>query len=99
MNKPGGYWIASVDPRAAEHAALKTFEVQVGNRILLASDGFMAADRYGLVEDWRELLANPDMLTLTLKRIREIEESDQLMSRFPRAKRSDDASALLLSVV
>jgi hypothetical protein len=68
--------------------------------VLLATDGF-----YALVEDYkrygdRELIATAQTIGLaTLAReLRHIENDDPNGERFPRMKKSDDATALLVRV-
>jgi hypothetical protein len=95
-NRPGGFWIAGPDPRAAEHALAGTVPLGSLTSVTLLSDGATRlVDKFALA-DWRELLAaldstGPDGL---LRRVREVEDSDPDGRRWPRGKARDDATVL-----
>jgi hypothetical protein len=68
--------------------------------VLLATDGF-----YALVEDYqrygdRELIATAQAIGLQAlaRELRHIEDDDPNGERYPRMKKSDDATALLVRV-
>ena len=91
-NVPGGYWIASADPKAARYAITVTLPVASLEWIVLATDG--AADtirRLGL-DDWDAIACSDRTgLSAILEHCREWEENaDPDGSQFPRAKRHDD---------
>jgi hypothetical protein len=95
-----GNWLFSPDRRAAAHVAHRTLQVEDGALLLVASDGFLALvsdygayDTAGLVAAARE-----KGLAALGKELRAIEEDDALAEKFPRFKKSDDATALLLRV-
>lgn len=98
MNRDGGYWIASLVPEAADHALQYTTHVLPGDRVLLASDGFVAAERYGIVRDWASVMRGEPGLEFVYRETRQIEAADPDSRQFPRIKASDDATALLLEV-
>jgi hypothetical protein len=100
MNGPGG-WAFGPDSRAARHAARQEIEAPPGTLLLLASDGFLAlGGDYGLYDvDGLLRAAEQHGLEKLGVELREIEESDPEGVRFPRFKKSDDATALLLRVV
>ena len=99
VNRKGGDWLFSPDARCADHAAEAQLAVEPGSLILLASDGFFA-----LVSDYArysadELLAAAHSRGLAAlgEELRAIEAGDPKGLTFPRFKRSDDATARLLS--
>ena len=100
-NMPGGYWIFGLDPEAASHAVVARVPVTLPAVVLLMSDGFAAiSERYGFYAP-RELLqrAVRSGLEGIVAELRKIESRvDPDGSRFPRSKRSDDASAVLLAL-
>ena len=95
-NRPGGFWIAGPDPRAAEHALTGVVPVGSLASVTLLSDGATRlVDRFELA-DWREVLAvlgssGPADL---IRRVREAEAGDTEGRRWPRGKTHDDATAL-----
>jgi hypothetical protein len=96
----GNYWLFSPEPKAASHVARRVVKIAPGSHLLLASDGFLAlASDYGAY--------NPDSLmdaALTRglaalgEEVRTIEDGDARGVKFPRFKKSDDCTALLLVV-
>jgi serine/threonine protein phosphatase PrpC len=98
MNRPGGYWIAGLEPKAADHAVEKSLQLEAGDRILIASDGFMVAEEYGVVPHWSEVLLGKKGLSDILREVRSVEEQDPEGRTYARLKKSDDATALLLEV-
>jgi hypothetical protein len=96
----GRNWLFSPDPRAAKHAVRREMAVQEGDRILLASDGFLAlVGDYGLY-DPKSLLeaAERDGLEALGKILRATEDADPAGEVHARFKKSDDATAVLLRV-
>ncbi|MEU3167265.1 protein phosphatase 2C domain-containing protein [Streptosporangium sp. NPDC006930] len=96
-NRDGGFWVASVDPLAAEQALTGAVPVDQVRAVALLSDGATRlVDRFALVS-WRQLLDildqdGPDEL---ICRVRQAEHSDPNSSRWPRGKVHDDATAAL----
>ncbi len=92
-NKPGGYWTASTDPRAAHEAYTGSVPLDTVRHLTLLSDGATRFTEFGL-GTWRELLGVLDAYgpSAVLARIREAEESDPAGKKWPRAKRMDDAA-------
>ncbi|GGU29467.1 protein phosphatase 2C domain-containing protein [Streptomyces lavendofoliae] len=95
-NRPGGFWIAGPDPRAAEHALTGTMPLNSLVSVTLLSDGATRlVDRFELA-DWQEVLtvlgsSGPDEL---ICRVREAEAGDPNGRRWPRGKARDDATVL-----
>ncbi len=93
-NRDGGFWVASVDPLAAEQALTGSVPVDQVRAAALLSDGASRlVDLFGLAT-WRRLLdlleeAGPEGL---IGRVREAERGDLDGSRWPRGKAYDDAT-------
>ena len=89
------------DARGAEHVASARVPAPLGTFVLLVSDGFLALasdyDRYDIAALMRA--ARTKGLKGLGAEIREIEAQDPNGARFPRFKKSDDATALLLKIV
>jgi hypothetical protein len=94
-NHPGGFWVASTDPAAAQHALTDTAPRDGLRRAAVLSDGATRlVDRFGLL-DWPGFLdvlaeQGPDAI---ITRVRAAEAGDPEGRRWPRGKRHDDASA------
>ncbi|MGR7024453.1 protein phosphatase 2C domain-containing protein [Geodermatophilus sp. URMC 62] len=95
MNTANGYWIASLDPAAADHAICGSIPRTTSTRILLMTDGFAAAQRYGCLESWEPVASAGLPLELVLRCVRSAEKADADCTLHPRLKRSDDATAVL----
>lgn len=100
VNMVEGFWLLGADERVGEHLQMATLVLSGPATVLLATDGF-----YALTEDYkhygdRELIATSQVVGLkTLAReLRHIEDSDPDGKRYPRMKKSDDATALLVRV-
>lgn len=95
-NTRAGYWVAGADPQAGYEAVCGSRPRSDTLRAALLSDGASAlVEVYGLA-DWTKLLAileadGPDEL---ISLARGAEASDPLGARWPRYKRSDDATAV-----
>jgi len=94
----GNDWLFSPDVKAAPHVSRRVIKVAPGSDLLLVTDGFLA-----LASDYGAYSADSLMaaaLTTGLKtlgeELRAIEEGDSGGDKFPRFKKSDDATALLL---
>ncbi|MGW6277059.1 hypothetical protein [Kribbella sp. NPDC055071] len=91
------YWTAAADPTAAEHAIVGTLNDVA--RIALLTDGAARAHTFGLA-NWAQVLTRvtePNGPQALIKEVRETEESDESGRKFPRNKRSDDATAVGLT--
>jgi serine/threonine protein phosphatase PrpC len=100
VNRKGGSWLFAPDARCADHANEARLPVETGSLVLLATDGFFA-----LITDYgrysaEELIAAAQSRGLAVlgQELRGIEAADPKGVSFPRFKRSDDATALLLSL-
>ena len=100
VNWPGNDWLFAPDAASARHAATTRLAAVPGTLVLLASDGFVA-----LVSDY-ERYTPETLLAATKERglkslaeeLRAIEAADSVGARYPRFKKSDDATALLLAL-
>jgi hypothetical protein len=101
VNTAEGNWAFSPDARCADHAQSLAFAAPPGTRILLVSDGFLAlASDYGRYDaDGLLEAATSKGLRALYNEIREIENADPEGRKYPRFKKSDDATAILLKVV
>jgi hypothetical protein len=97
---PDGPWILSPEVECARYANTAEAPVGQGSVLLLMTDGFFA-----LVTDYArwspegliEAALEHGLATLAHE-LREIEDADPIGLRFPRYKKSDDATALLIRV-
>lgn len=98
LNRPGGYWMLGVDPRAAAAMDCAAFKALPGTRVLLCSDGYWRLVDHFHRYDAAGLLGasferGPDAL---LDELRAVEAGDPDCRAFPRVKPMDDATALIL---
>jgi hypothetical protein len=94
-NKPGGFWVASADPGAAECSLTGSARLPLIESALLLSDGAARLARFGQAS-WSEMVkivtdSGPDEL---IRRTRTAEESDPAGERWPRGKAHDDATVV-----
>lgn len=95
-NQPGGYWVAQVDPAAADHALTGTMEGVRGAALL--SDGGALLVTHFRVLDWLGLLrlgVERDAGEV-ISRTRALEDGDPDRIRWPRYKHRDDATAVFI---
>jgi serine/threonine protein phosphatase PrpC len=94
----GNNWLFSPDVKAAAHVSRRVMKVQSGGELLLLSDGFLAlASDYGAYSpDSLMAAALSKGLAALGEELRAIEADDGGGDKFPRFKKSDDATALLL---
>jgi len=94
----GNNWLFSPDVRAASHVSRRIVKLSPGSTVLLATDGLLAlASDYGAYSADRLMAAALDKGLAALgEELRAIEAGDEGGDKFPRFKKSDDATALLL---
>jgi hypothetical protein len=97
-NRPGGYWITSTDPAAADQAFTGTVPTDGLRTMTLLSDGATRFIEFSL-GSWRDLLGLLDRegITAVFGQIRAAEAGDPDGARWPRAKRHDDAAIVRIS--
>jgi hypothetical protein len=96
----GDSWLFSPDVKAAAHVARRVMKVAPSSHILLATDGFLAlASDYGAysVDSLMAAVLDKGLVVLG-EELRAIEADDAGGDKFPRFKKNDDATALLLKV-
>lgn len=96
----GDNWLFSPDVRAASHVSRRMVKLTPGSTVLLASDGLVAlVSDYGAYSPDGLMAAVLDKgLAVLGEELRAIEAGDAGGDKFPRFKKSDDATALLLRV-
>jgi hypothetical protein len=96
MNLPHGYPIFSIHEETIRHLDARAWQITPGN-IILCSDGlFRWVDvlHQGHAEDFMQ--ATVKDLHGTLTRVRELENNDADCKIYPRLKRNDDATGIVL---
>lgn len=100
VNTPGGDWLFAPDAACADHAKEARAELGSDPLLLLASDGFLALvseyERY--TPETLFAAAREGGLAALGEELRAIEAADPVGLTYPRFKRSDDATALLLEL-
>lgn len=99
-NVPGGYWIASTMPEAAEHALIGGVPLDEVRRFGVCSDGAMRCLRMTSVNTHAAALAvmatnGPRAL---VELVRTAEHRDHAGARWPRNKALDDATAVVVDL-
>jgi hypothetical protein len=96
-NTPGGYWIAESDPAAAAHGKLERFRLDQVDAVLLLSDGASDAITDYQLHDWPAALDAIRRSPAGFHTRRQAaEEEDTDGARWPRAKRHDDKTLVLV---
>jgi hypothetical protein len=97
----GNDWLFSPDVKAASHVSRRVMKTASGSTVLLATDGFLAlASDYGAYSaDSLMAAAMSNGLAALGEELRAIEAGDGGGDKFPRFKKSDDATALLLKMI
>ena len=100
LNTEGGSWAFGPDARAADHAGIKRVSAPTGTQVLLAATAFSRPSANMVATIWKACSrrrwrrGSPRIGA----EIRAIEEADPEGRKFPRFKKSDDATAVLLRV-
>jgi hypothetical protein len=96
----GDEWLFAPDVLCADHARHARVAVAPDSHLLLASDGFLAlaSDYERYTPEGLFAAAQTRGLAALGEELRAIESSDPDGLRFPRFKRSDDATALVLAL-
>ncbi len=98
VNVPGGTWLFGPQPESSEHVSRARLAAPPGTLVLLCSDGFFAlTSDYGAYDGDGLMQAAVDKGLKALgEQLRAIEDGDAEGRQFPRFKKSDDATAVLL---
>jgi hypothetical protein len=94
-------WLFSPDVKAAPHVSRRVMKTVSGSTVLLVTDGFLAlASDYGAYssDSLMEAALSKGLAALG-EELRAIEAGDSGGDRYPRFKKSDDATALLLKMI
>ncbi|GAB3649503.1 PP2C family serine/threonine-protein phosphatase [Glycomyces tarimensis] len=94
-NRPGGFWVASTDPEAADEALAGAVPAGGLETAVLATDGLTRlTERYG--RSWQDMLETARSLGVPrlLKQVREAERADPALH--DRGKPHDDATGVLI---
>jgi hypothetical protein len=92
MNRPGGYWVASIDENAVQQAL--TGALDGVREVVLATDGFMRALRpFKLIADLPALFPPEPNFDDLVARIRAAERHDPETRNYPRWTVRDDICA------
>ncbi len=98
MNKPDGYWILSFSGDAVEHLHVEKIEIAKGTPVILMSDGFTRA--FEMLDDMDNAALYKTVLekgpAYVAREIRDREENDSTCRQFPRFKKSDDATCIVV---
>lgn len=99
-NTPGGYWVAATDPAAASHAIAGALPLDTVTQVAVLTDGASRAVDTFHEMDWPECLTflqehGPRGL---IAYVRSIEDSDPQGRKWPRFKKSDDATVALVRI-
>lgn len=95
-NRPGGFWVAAVEPQAAYEALSGSFDrSDVLSAAALTDGASILADRFQVM-DWPQTfrVLRADGPAGLLRRVREVEVADAAGARWPRGKIHDDATAV-----
>lgn len=97
-NRDGGYWIAAADPAAADHCLTGALPTRALRGLAVLTDGAARAVTMFGLHDWPTLLATARTAGPhhVLDQVRAAEERDPTATAYPRNKKSDDATLLLL---
>lgn len=96
----GNSWLFSPDARVAAHVSRRVTKLSPGTVLLLCSDGFLAlaSDYCVYSADSLMTAAQGKGLKVLGEELRSIEAGDSGGDKFPRFKKSDDATAVLLKL-
>lgn len=102
-NKVDGYWIISNNLQAIENGIYNSISIENTSNItlFLMSDGFARAfSTFRVFKSWDEFITyiNEKGLSSCVDLVRRYEEMDPEGIKYPRTSKSDDASALVLTV-
>ena len=101
VNGGGGSWLFGTEPACADHVNEIEARCGLGATLLLASDGLFAlVSDYGRYDAAEFIAAAENFGLETLgEELRAVEAADANGAQYPRFKRSDDATGLLLRLV
>lgn len=100
VNMPDGYWLLGADARVGDHLLQASLAIDAPAIVLLATDGFYALVEDYAIHDDRDLIATAQAIGLKAlaEQLRRIEDADPSGKAYPRMKKSDDATAVLVRI-
>lgn len=96
MNTEEGYWIGSIDGKGISRGITGEITLKGNTRILCFSDGYSRIFDLFHAIDINDFSLEEAFVDKTIRQIREIEEKDSNSSLYPRPKKSDDLSVILV---
>jgi hypothetical protein len=96
LNKKEGYWVGSLDAKGIVHGITGIIEIKQDARFLCFSDGYARLFELYHLTDVSYFSFELDSIKDTIRQVRETEESDRECLKYPRAKKSDDLSVILI---
>jgi hypothetical protein len=96
-NTADGYWIAATDPAAAYHSTIGQMSLHEIERLAVLTDGAARYTDLFQLGDWASalrVLESSGPRWFIDKMVRPVETADPLGVRYPRNKRSDDATVV-----
>ncbi|MFL6130757.1 MAG: protein phosphatase 2C domain-containing protein [Mycobacteriales bacterium] len=98
-NSPGGYWIAEAEPAAARHALTRSWPAGALDAAVLATDGVTRGVGHPGLPTWSATLdlAAASGPAAVLDAVRAAEDADPDGRRWPRSKRHDDQSLVVVT--
>lgn len=97
QNTPNGYWALAFDVNAVTHANKNEINLSKVKSIIAMTDGFsQIVDLLGMMtkEEFAKRIIDGSTLEQFFDLIRQAQEGDPFCNRFPRFKKSDDATAV-----
>lgn len=97
-NKANGYWIVDPSAAGANHLYQKVFPLSEVKGVVICSDGFYRLmDLFQILKPTAALeqLASYDRTKAVIAELRGLENASDSIERYPRMKKSDDASVLV----
>lgn len=98
MNKPEGYWVASLDVPSGSHAVSGVVSAAEDLKVLLCTDGFARIWEIFDIATVGEVQDSDRSLNEWVDALRSAERSDPQCAAFPRWGISDDAAAIRLTL-
>jgi len=97
-NTDKGYWTLEFEPSAVDYCIYDKLPLESISKALFMTDGFFAIHSSYNYFSVKDLISFTDMkgLEKAYKILRDIEEEDKECNRYPRFKKSDDASAIYI---
>ncbi|MDN3019212.1 protein phosphatase 2C domain-containing protein [Paenibacillus sp. BSR1-1] len=96
LNKENGYWVGSIDGKGIPHGITGKMEVAKNAKVLLFSDGYASLFELYKLIDIHDFSFNEAAIQNTIKQVRATEEQDSNCVLYPRPKKSDDLTVILI---